>query len=310
MTEATTTDPDVAPLEGPPPWIDTTIQQRIQWRDGDIVISVPAKSGTTWTMNIVHQLRSGGDGGFVDVYAEVPWLELVPSPDAELDDLVAGFDRMGDDRRRAFKTHSAPGTLPYFGPDERPEVSYVVVMRNPDEAIASMRPFLAAHSDEWFDLWEVPKAEVVGPDLPAFLDGIGQGLLFGLFAFLAEWWPLRHNANVEFVHFADLKRDPDTEVRRIADFLEFDIAEDAWPRILEHTSFAWMKANESKFELCSVAEVPPLLPGAMVRKGQVGAAAEDGVTAEMSAAIAELGRAVVDDEAALAWLYRGGPLAG
>ena len=28
------------------------------WREGDIVVSVPGKSGTTWTMNIVHQLRT------------------------------------------------------------------------------------------------------------------------------------------------------------------------------------------------------------------------------------------------------------
>ena len=50
------------------PWINTTIQQRIEWRDGDIVVSVPVKSGTTWTMNIVHQLRSGGDPDLFDVY--------------------------------------------------------------------------------------------------------------------------------------------------------------------------------------------------------------------------------------------------
>ena len=50
---------------GPPdemaiPWIDVTMQQQVAWRDGDIVISVPVKSGTTWMMNIVHQLRSRG----------------------------------------------------------------------------------------------------------------------------------------------------------------------------------------------------------------------------------------------------------
>ena len=49
------------------PWINTTIQQRIEWRDGDIVVPVPVKSGTTWTMNIVHQLRSGGDPDLFDV---------------------------------------------------------------------------------------------------------------------------------------------------------------------------------------------------------------------------------------------------
>ena len=36
----------VAPPAGPP-WIQPQIQQEIKWRDGDIVISVPVKSGTT-----------------------------------------------------------------------------------------------------------------------------------------------------------------------------------------------------------------------------------------------------------------------
>ena len=54
------------------PWIDPLLQQQIEWRDGDVVVSVPIKSGTTWMMSIVHQLRSGGDPDFVDVYAEVP----------------------------------------------------------------------------------------------------------------------------------------------------------------------------------------------------------------------------------------------
>ena len=64
----------------PVPWFTYGVQRRIRWRDGDVVISVPPKSGTNWMMNIVHQLRSGGDGEFSDIYHEVPWLELVPAP--------------------------------------------------------------------------------------------------------------------------------------------------------------------------------------------------------------------------------------
>jgi hypothetical protein len=69
-----------------------------------------------------------------------------------------------------------------------------------------------------------------------------------------------------------------------------------------------MKAHEDKFELRSLAEPPILEPGAMVRKGQVGASREDGVTAELSATIEGLGRHVLTDEAAFAWLYDGGPV--
>jgi len=308
MTDLDTADPHDGAPAGPPPWINPTMQQRIEWRDGDIVISVPGKSGTTWAMNIVHQLRSGGTDDFVDIYAEVPWLELVPSPDAEIDDLVARFDQITHDRRRAFKTHSAPGELPYIRPESGPDVKYLVVMRDLDEAIASMRPFLDRHSDAWWELWGIPKEAIVGPDFATFFEGVGQGLAFAGFAFLAEWWPLRHNPNVCFTHYADLCRDPEIQIRRIADFLGFEVADDAWPTILEHASFGWMKEHESKFELCSVSEVPPLTPGAMLRRGEVGRSEQDGITPEMSARLAEMGRQIVGDEDALAWMYKGGPL--
>ncbi len=310
MTELTTTPAEArAPEgEGPPPWISPYMQQNIRWRDGDVVISVPAKSGTTWTMNIVHQLRTGGDADFEDVYAEVPWLEFVPAPGTDLDELVAGFDAMAHDRRRAFKTHSAPPDLPYLPEGQGPDVRYVVVARNPEEAVASFRPFLMAHSDAWFDLWDAPKDMIVGPDLPTFVEGIGQMMLAWTFSFLASWWPLRHAGNVHLVHYADLNRDPEPQIRALADFLGFEVADEDWPTILEHASFGWMKAHESKFELATTAPVPVLDRGAMIRKGQVGKAADDGVTPEIAAAVRAMGEQIVGDEQALAWMYGGGPV--
>jgi aryl sulfotransferase len=299
---------DGPPEEGGIPWIDPTMQQEVRWRDGDIVISVPAKSGTTWTMNIVHQLRSGGDPDFADVYAEVPWLEFVTSPTADRAELVAAFERLPHDRRRAFKSHSAPPDLPYVDPGSGTDVRYVVTVRNPDEAVASMRPFIAAHSNAWFDLWQIPKGEIVGPDLPTFFEHMGPMLVGGIFGFIAAWWPLRHQPNVHLVHFNDLKREPEASVRSIADFLGFDPTEEQWAEVLEYTSFAWMKAHEDKFEIRTICEVPPLDSGAMIRKGKIGASADDGVTPEMSAAIRATGSEIVANPLALTWCYQGGPL--
>ena len=283
------------------------MQQQIVWREGDIVVSVPPKSGTTWMMNIVHQLRSGGDTAFADIYAEVPWLEFVPRPDSTLDGLIAAFDAMPRDRRRAFKSHAAPPTLPYQKPGAGPDVRYVVVARNPDEAVASFRPFIAAHADGWFDLWQVPKEPLIGPDFEAFFAGIGSHaiapMIFGL---LAAWWPLRNEPNVMLVHYADLKREPEVCIRRIAEFLGFDVLDAQWPAILEYTSFRWMKAHEDKFELRSLSDIPILDPGAMIRKGQVGASAEDGITPQISETIAGIGRTILTDPKAFDWCYHGG----
>jgi sulfotransferase family protein len=146
-----------------PPWLDETIQKKIGWRDGDVVVSVPAKSGTTWAMNIVHQLRSGGDPSFTDIYAEVPWLEIVPRPDTDLDDLVDAFDAMPQETRRALKSHAAPPTLPYQRPGAGPDVRYLVVVRSPDEAVASFRPFTSAHSTLGSTSGRSTRARLSGP---------------------------------------------------------------------------------------------------------------------------------------------------
>ena len=294
---------------GPPPWINPEIQQKIQWRDGDIVVSVPVKSGTTWTMNIVHQLRQGGDPELECVYTQVPWIEFVPGPTATVEGLVAKIDGMPSDRRRAFKSHAGPPTLPYHAPGSGKDVKYIVVMRNPDEALASLYPFIGAHSDQWFARWEVPKHALVKEDFATFFDEVANpGFVGMIFGFLESWWPHRGADNVLFMHFSDMKKDHEGSVRKIADFLGYVPTAEQWPGILEYTSFPWMKAHQEKFEGHGLTDVPVLNSGAMVRKGKVGAAREDGVTEAISGTIAAAGREIVSDGKALEWVYGGGPL--
>jgi len=304
--------PAASPADGPrgPGWSDPGIQSQVRWRDGDIVVSVPVKSGTTWTMNIVHQLRAGGDPDLVDIYAEVPWLEFVMSPDVTREQRLAQFAALPRTRRRAFKTHSAPPLLPYQPPRRGgKDVRYVVVVRNPDEALASMHPFIHAHSDAWFDLWNLPREAFCRPDFASFYHEVAKAMFPRmLFGFVAGWWPLRYAKNVLMLHFSDMKADHEGSVRKIASFLGFRPTAKQWPKILEYTSFDWMKAHEDKFELRTVAPVPVLDSGAMMRRGRVGAAKDDGVTPEISAEVAQIGHEMLNDDAALEWFYRGGAL--
>ena len=197
-----------APPQDPPrtgaAWIDSELQQHVEWRDGDIVVSVPAKSGTTWMMNIVHQLRTGGDPDFNDIYIEVPWLEFVEGPDDTRERRLERFRSMPTSRRRAFKTHSAPPLIPYIAPAPgAPDVKYVVVVRNPEEALVSLKPFIEGHSQAFFDHWNVPKAAMTRPTFADFyhevLANMPTAAMF--FGFVASWWPLRNNPNVRLLHF-------------------------------------------------------------------------------------------------------------
>jgi len=293
---------------GPPPWIDPSLQQHLSWRDQDVVIAVPPKSGTTWTMNIVHQLMVGGDAAFADVYAEVPWIEFVTRPGMPRAELEARLAAMPVDRPRAFKTHGWPPQLPYFAPGSGPRLRYVLVMRNPEEALVSMKPFLEQHSDALLEAWQVPRAAITFADFATYYAGMGRhGIAPRLFGFLAAWWPLRHAPNVLCLHYNDMTRDHEGAVRHIADFLDIAPSAAAWLRILEYTSFAWMKQHSEKFDGLS-AEIPPIKPGGMVRKGAAGRAREEGMTAALAEDLLQLGRGICADEEAMRWFYGGGQL--
>lgn len=298
-------DTDITPADF---WIQPDIQQHITWRDGDVVISVPAKSGTTWTMNIVHQLFSGGTADFRDIYEEVPWIEFLAHPLQPVQEVVDRVEAMPRGRRRAFKTHSAPPEVPFIPAGEGPDVKYVVVFRNPEEALVSFWPFLAKHSDEWFALWGMPPGAMTRPDFPSFYREIiaERGMHEGFFfRFLEAWWPLRHEPNVLFLHYTQMKRDHEGSIRKIARFIGVEPDEAEWARILEYTSFGWMKAHEDRFEAMTAGKVPILTRGAMIRKGQAGDAKADGMTDEIARDLRAVGERTCSDPAALEWLYAG-----
>jgi hypothetical protein len=83
-------------------------------------------------MNIVYQLREHGTRHFNDIYEELKWIEAVDSPTTTEEDMVKKIDEWSPNKPRAFKSHSAPPTLPF-----RDDVKYLVVVRNPEEVMVS-----------------------------------------------------------------------------------------------------------------------------------------------------------------------------
>ena len=58
-------------VQQPPlPIYDFTLLQTLAWQATDVVVSAAAKQGTTWLLNIVHQLRTGGDAHFGNLLDE------------------------------------------------------------------------------------------------------------------------------------------------------------------------------------------------------------------------------------------------
>ncbi len=96
--------------EAPPHWptktreihnhhFDSTIWNEFRFRDDDIIIGTYAKSGTTWTQQIVSQLIFQGAEG-LEVAEMSPWLDLrVPPKEVKLPAVEA------QQHRRFLKTH-------------------------------------------------------------------------------------------------------------------------------------------------------------------------------------------------------------
>ncbi|WP_433283934.1 sulfotransferase domain-containing protein [Pseudonocardia sp. CA-142604] len=234
------------------------------FRDDDIVISTPAKSGTTWTQMICALLVFGTPDFDGDLDALSPWLDaLTQSHDSVLATLEA------QRHRRFIKTHTPLDGLPFD-----PRVTYVCVGRDPRDVGISSRNHLANVNAEAFlraresavgpaDVGEIPTQMQTARELSA-RDHFRQWMLDDapvtehLFSLrftlhhLSTFWEARKSANVVLMHYDDLKADLLAEMRRLAQRLDITVPESAWPSLANAGTFENMRRDarlvpESRF---------------------------------------------------------------
>lgn len=220
--------------------MDSTIWDRFAFRDDDVIVATYAKSGTTWTQQIVGQLVFAGRPD-VPIHDISPWLDLRVMPPDTLERLEA------QTHRRIVKTH-----LPLDALTFSPKAKYLYVARDGRDVVWSLYNHHCSGNAFWYQLLnETPG--LVGPPMPEPDPDIRSYFrtwlakdgwpFWGYWDNIRTWWDARRLPNVKLVHFADLKADLEGQMRAIADFLDCDIAEDQWPAILDHCSFEYMKAN-------------------------------------------------------------------
>ena len=224
--------------------MDSTAWNDLVFRDDDIVIGTYAKSGTTWTQQIVAQLLFNGKPDLP--VAEIsPWLDLRVPPKAVKLPMVEA-----QTHRRFLKTHLPVDALVYA-----PTAKYIYIGRDGRDVVWSIWNHFANANDLLYQaLNDTPG--LVGPRIgrpPAdirqyFLEWLQfDGYPFWSFwENIRSWWAIRHLPNLMLLHFEELKADLPGQIRRIATFLEIPVDEARFPAIVEHCSFDWMKANATR----------------------------------------------------------------
>lgn len=228
---------------------DSRRWDRFVWRDDDIVISTPPKSGTTWTQGIVASLLFPNGDAPLPAFEMAPWFDVRVVP---IDDMVARLDAVT--YRRVIKTHSPADCIPI-----NTDCRYLAVFRDGRDALVSWanhRRKMQAHVIEAINAEAEPDGVRPWPpvwngDMDQLLD---EWVDWGTpMEHLASWWPLRSEPFVLLVHYADLLADLDGEMHRIAEFLGIDVPADAWPGVVKRCEFAEMREQHEASEVLAGA---------------------------------------------------------
>lgn len=219
--------------------MDSTRWDDFLLRPDDIIISTYGKSGTSWLQQIVAQLLF--DGAPILGFPQMsPWLE---SRLAEKTVLFAELE--AQTHRRFIKSH-----LPFDALPRSSTTRHIYSARDVRDLVWSLHRFHSNFRPLYLRLLNSFREEIgrefqsADPDISRYYrTWLEQdGLPFWPFwSHVESWWNARHLPNVLLVHFNNLKSDLPGEIQRIAAFLDIAIDEAAWPNILEHSSFAWMR---------------------------------------------------------------------
>lgn len=222
---------------------------------GDVIVSSFAKCGTTWLQQIVQSLRSGGDLDFDDISRVVPWIETAA-------DLGLDLDEQSPWRPRAFKSHLSWDQVPKAPADD---ARYIVSLRDPRDAALSLYRFF----EGWF--FEPGTIDLELFVRARFIDGAGY------YEHFESWWPRRNDDNVLLLAYEQMLDRPEASVARIADFIGVGADPALLDAALEQSSFAAMKANQSKYDdvmMRALSEracgLPPDSASSKVATGQTG----------------------------------------
>ena len=229
--------------------LDSTRWDQFAVRDDDIIVTTAYKAGTTWTQRIIAALIFGPGTLPSNLDSLSPWIDA--RFHGPIEPILAATE--AQTHRRFLKSHLAADGLKFF-----PETKYIVVGRDTRDVFMSLFNHYSGYTDLLYTL--VNDADRPGPEFPRppatprelWPRWIGEGWFdwepdgwpyWSHHHHLSTWWEFRDLSNVLFVHFGDLKTDPEAEMRRIAAFCDIEVAEETWPALVADVGLEAMRTE-------------------------------------------------------------------
>ena len=203
----------------------------------DVFITSWAKSGTTMTQQMFHQLRTGEAGGdmdFDDISRPVPWDDTA---------YMLDFDMTAPQKAspRGFKSHREYERLPA---GER----YIVTLRDPKECYVSFYRFING--------WHLKKDAVSMEEfMPIYMSGGPGGCDYA--THILSWYARRNEPDTLLTTYRWTVKNKPAAIRKMAKFCDIELTDAIEALVMERTSREFMVEYKDRFDdgmFCAVLE--------------------------------------------------------
>ncbi|XP_070579733.1 sulfotransferase 1E1-like [Ptychodera flava] len=256
-------------------------------RSDDVFLLTYPKSGTTWMKEILPLVFNGGDIEAIKdipVDIRVPYLEFTIS--AEDDEMCRGGQKafqVPDDFNldemespRIINSHLGEKFLPIELEEKNPKIIYVA--RNPKDVSVSSYYFVQLLLATEYKSRPANPYRNFSEFFPDYLDCKNRFQVVGYAGskwheHVLTWWKRRHDKNVLFLKYEDMFQDLESNVRKIAKFLDLQLTDDVVKKISDHCTIGNMKKNKmaTKSNYCETTTNVTAEEGSpFVRKGGAG----------------------------------------